>query len=108
MPAIFGYTLLNDVSARDVQFKDAQITLGKKGEGVTFPGLDFTRKEVTILGSRASVDCFPEALRLLASGAIRYTSVATAMPLAEAPEAFARLAKDQGAYHKAVFVLESR
>ena len=29
MPAIFGYTLLNDVSARDVQFKDAQITLGK-------------------------------------------------------------------------------
>ncbi len=29
MPAIFGYTLLNDVSARDVQFKDSQITLGK-------------------------------------------------------------------------------
>jgi 2-keto-4-pentenoate hydratase/2-oxohepta-3-ene-1,7-dioic acid hydratase in catechol pathway len=29
MPAVFGYTLLNDVSARDVQFKDAQITLGK-------------------------------------------------------------------------------
>ena len=29
MPAIFGYTLLNDVSARDVQFKDVQITLGK-------------------------------------------------------------------------------
>ena len=29
MPAIFGYTLLNDVSARDVQFKDSQITIGK-------------------------------------------------------------------------------
>ena len=29
MPAVFGYTLLNDVSARDVQFKDNQITLGK-------------------------------------------------------------------------------
>lgn len=29
MPAIFGYTLLNDISARDVQFKDMQITLGK-------------------------------------------------------------------------------
>ena len=26
MPAIFGYTLLNDISARDVQFKDSQIT----------------------------------------------------------------------------------
>lgn len=33
MPAIFGYTLLNDVSARDVQFKDAQITLGKNFNG---------------------------------------------------------------------------
>ena len=29
MPAIFGYTLLNDISARDVQFKDNQITIGK-------------------------------------------------------------------------------
>ncbi len=33
MPAIFGYTLLNDVSARDVQFKDNQITLGKNFAG---------------------------------------------------------------------------
>jgi 2-keto-4-pentenoate hydratase/2-oxohepta-3-ene-1,7-dioic acid hydratase in catechol pathway len=29
MSAIFGYTILHDVSARDVQFKDNQITLGK-------------------------------------------------------------------------------
>jgi 2,4-didehydro-3-deoxy-L-rhamnonate hydrolase len=29
MNAIFGYTILHDVSARDVQFKDNQITLGK-------------------------------------------------------------------------------
>jgi 2-keto-4-pentenoate hydratase/2-oxohepta-3-ene-1,7-dioic acid hydratase in catechol pathway len=33
MPALFGYTLLNDVSARDVQFKDNQITLGKNFDG---------------------------------------------------------------------------
>lgn len=33
MPSIFGYTLLNDVSARDVQFKDNQITLGKNFDG---------------------------------------------------------------------------
>lgn len=33
MPAIFGYTLLNDVSARDVQFKDSQITIGKNFAG---------------------------------------------------------------------------
>jgi 2-keto-4-pentenoate hydratase/2-oxohepta-3-ene-1,7-dioic acid hydratase in catechol pathway len=26
---VFGWTIMNDVSARDVQFKDAQITLGK-------------------------------------------------------------------------------
>lgn len=29
LDAIFGYTVLHDVSARDVQFKDNQITLGK-------------------------------------------------------------------------------
>lgn len=29
MGGVFGYTLLHDVSARDVQFKDNQITLGK-------------------------------------------------------------------------------
>ena len=33
MQAIFGYTLLNDISARDVQFKDNQITLGKNFAG---------------------------------------------------------------------------
>jgi 2-keto-4-pentenoate hydratase/2-oxohepta-3-ene-1,7-dioic acid hydratase in catechol pathway len=33
LPALFGYTLLNDVSARDVQFKDNQITLGKNFDG---------------------------------------------------------------------------
>ncbi len=33
IPSIFGYTLLNDVSARDVQFKDSQITLGKNFDG---------------------------------------------------------------------------
>jgi len=29
LDAIFGWTVLNDVSARDIQFKDNQITLGK-------------------------------------------------------------------------------
>ena len=33
MAAVFGYTLLNDVSARDVQMKDNQITLGKNFDG---------------------------------------------------------------------------
>lgn len=82
------------------------VGLAKKGEGVTFPGLDLTRKEVTLHGSRASADCFPEALRLLAGGAIRYTALATFLPLEEAPDTFALLARDQGALDKAVFCLD--
>jgi 2,4-diketo-3-deoxy-L-fuconate hydrolase len=29
LDSVFGWTILNDVSARDIQFKDSQITLGK-------------------------------------------------------------------------------
>lgn len=78
----------------------------KKGAGVTFPGLDFTRKEVTILGSRASVDCFPEALALLASGKIHYPKIASSFALTEAPAVFQKLADNPMALHKAVFVSE--
>ena len=80
--------------------------LVRQGVGVTFPGLDFTRKEVTILGSRASVDCFPEALDLIASGKIRYPGISSRFALPEAPAVFARLADDPLALHKAVFVTE--
>ena len=80
--------------------------LVKKGQGITFPGLDFTRKEVTILGSRASVDCFPEALTLLASGKIHYPKIASSFALGEAPAVFQKLADNPMALHKAVFVLE--
>ena len=80
--------------------------LVRKGQGITFPGLDFTRKEVTILGSRASVDCFPEALDLLASGKIHYPKIASSFALGEAPEVFAKLADNPMALHKAVFVSE--
>jgi L-gulonate 5-dehydrogenase len=80
--------------------------LVKKGQGITFPGLDFTRKEVTILGSRASVDCFPEALTLLGSEKIRYPSIASRFELAQAPEVFARMAENPMALHKAVFMVD--
>jgi 2-keto-4-pentenoate hydratase/2-oxohepta-3-ene-1,7-dioic acid hydratase in catechol pathway len=33
MAHVFGYTMINDVSAREVQFRDAQITVGKNGDG---------------------------------------------------------------------------
>ena len=80
--------------------------LVKKGQGITFPGLDFTRKEVTILGSRASVDCFPEALALLASGKIHYPKIASSFALGEAPGVFQKLADNPMALHKAVFLPE--
>jgi L-gulonate 5-dehydrogenase len=80
------------------------VGLVKKGTGVTFPGLDFTRKEMTIVGSRASTNCFPESLELIASGRIRYPDIGSQFALSEAPEVFARLAANPGALHKAVFV----
>jgi L-gulonate 5-dehydrogenase len=80
--------------------------LVRKGQGITFPGLDFTRKEVTILGSRASVDCFPEALALLASGNIHYPKIASSFALREAPAVFQKLADNPMALHKAVFISE--
>ena len=83
------------------------VGLVKKGAPVQFPGLDLTRKEVTLHGSRASVDCFPEALRLLASGAIHYPRIATRVALKDAPAVFAKLAASADAYHKAVFVMEA-
>jgi len=81
--------------------------LVRKGQGINFPGLDFTRKEVTILGSRASVDCFPEALDLIASGKIQYPRIASRFGLDEAPAVFAKLAENPMALHKAVFVSEA-
>lgn len=80
------------------------VGLVKQGVGVTFPGLDFTRKEMTVVGSRASVGCFPEALSLLASGAITYPRVATEFSLWDAPSVFARIAADPASIHKGVLI----
>lgn len=82
------------------------VGLVKKGLEVKFPGLDFTRKEMTIVGSRASVNCFPESLELLASGRIRYPEVATEFSLWQGPEVFAKINADPGALHKAVLMAD--
>ena len=76
--------------------------LVKKGMPVTFPGLDFTRKEMTVVGSRASVGCFPEALELLAGGAIHYPGVASEFDMWDGPRLIADLAQNPGKLHKAV------
>jgi 2-desacetyl-2-hydroxyethyl bacteriochlorophyllide A dehydrogenase len=80
------------------------VGLLKQGVNVSFPGLDFTRKEITVVGSRASVNCFPEALSLLAEGKIHYPKIATALSLWDAPAVFADLAEEPGKVHKAVLV----
>ncbi|HKS38415.1 MAG TPA: Zn-dependent alcohol dehydrogenase, partial [Verrucomicrobiae bacterium] len=59
-----------------------------------------------IVGSRASVNCFPESLELLASGKIRYPNVASEFSLWDAPSVFANLNADAGALHKGVLVHE--
>jgi threonine dehydrogenase-like Zn-dependent dehydrogenase len=80
------------------------VGLVKQGVHISFPGLDFTRKEMTVVGSRASVNCFPEALALLAGGQISYPKVATALPLWDAPAIFADLAEHPAKLHKAVLM----
>lgn len=80
------------------------VGLVKKGLSIALPGLDLTRKEMTIVGSRASAGCFPESLDLIARGLIRYPNIGSTFDLAEAPAVFARLGDDPAALHKAVFV----
>ena len=82
------------------------VGLVKKDIGVTLPGLDFTRKEVNFLGSRNSVNCFPEALALLASGAVKYPRVATKIPMWDGVPVFAKLHENPVALHKAVLMLD--
>ncbi len=80
--------------------------LVKQGVQIQMPGLDFTRKEMTIVGSRASTQCFPESLALLSSGALRYPEVASEFSLWDAPRVFAEMDAAPGRYHKAVLTLD--
>jgi L-gulonate 5-dehydrogenase len=79
------------------------VGLVKIGTAVSFPGLDITRKEVTLLGSRASTNCLAESLSLIASGKINYPRIGSRFDLKDAPEIFARLGQNPAALHKAVF-----
>ena len=78
----------------------------KQGMMINMPGLDFTRKEMTIAGSRASVNCFPEALELLSSGKITYPQIATEFSMWDAPSVFADLAEHPVRIHKGVLITE--
>ncbi|MDX2140172.1 MAG: alcohol dehydrogenase catalytic domain-containing protein [Chloroflexota bacterium] len=80
------------------------VGLVKRGTMISLPGLDFTRKEMTIVGSRASVNCFPESLELLASGKIQYPKVATRFNMWDAPDVFQHLSKYPDAVQKGVLM----
>ncbi len=81
--------------------------LARQGDKVSFPALDWTRKEMTVVGSRASVNCFPESLQLLADGKITYPRVASEFPMWTAPDVFAQLASKPESVHKAVLVRDA-
>jgi len=81
------------------------VGLMKAGVEAKFPALDFTRKEMTVVGSRASVGCFPESLALLSSGAIRFPRVASEYSMWEAPGVFADLARNPAGVNKAVLLV---
>lgn len=80
------------------------VGLVPRGVQVPFAGLDLTRKEATILGSRASVGCFPEAISLLDSDKITYPDVATQLSMWDAPKIFDQLDPHPESMHKGVLV----
>lgn len=83
------------------------VGLMKAGQTAALPALDLTRKEMTIVGSRASVNCFPESLGLLSEGRIKMAHTVLEFDLWEAPQVFADLASDPNSVHKAVLVRDA-
>lgn len=75
-----------------------------RGIGVTFPGLDLTRKELTILGSRTNKNCFGKALELLSSNKIVFPTLAKSFSMWESPGLFKDISEGRGLYPKAVLI----
>lgn len=82
------------------------VGLVPKGVGITFPGLDFTRKELTILGSRTNRNCFTASLELLASGRIIFPTLAKQFSMWDAPDLFRQLGDKPALYHKAILITQ--
>lgn len=80
--------------------------LVKRGVNLSVPGLDFTRKELTILGSRTEVGDFPEAIALLHSGKLKFAEMATRLEMKKAPETFSDLANTPNKYLKGILINE--
>jgi 2-desacetyl-2-hydroxyethyl bacteriochlorophyllide A dehydrogenase len=100
VPAVMGAT--PDLVAAGGRIVIAGLV--SQGVKVPFEGLDFTRKELTILGTRTEVNCFPEALSLLAEKKIRFADKSTRIDMWGAPEIFSRLSKQPGIIHKGLLI----
>lgn len=82
------------------------VGLVKEGMGVNLPGLNFTRKEMTILGSRCSEKCFPESIDLLVRGAITYPQFASEYSMWDGPKVFSDITERPAVVHKAVLLAD--
>jgi threonine dehydrogenase-like Zn-dependent dehydrogenase len=108
-PLVIEATGVPDVMSKTVEMVAAggRIVIAglvKKGVKVGFEGLDFTRKELTILGTRTEVNCFPEAIRLLADGKIKFADRSTRISMWDAPGMFSVLSKRPDTIHKGLLV----
>lgn len=82
------------------------VVVGISGEEVSIPVIAFTRKELTLRGSRNSNDCFPATIDLVRrhAGAVG-SLVSHRFPLAEAPEALRFAAEHPEQVEKALIVM---
>jgi L-gulonate 5-dehydrogenase len=82
------------------------VGLVKKGTPISLPGLDFTRKELTIHGSRTEVGNFPEAIDLLYSGKLKFAEMASHLNMWDAPAIFEELKNKPDKYFKGILHIE--
>lgn len=77
----------------------------KDGAGITTDGRAWTGKELTVLGSRNSVNCFPECIRLIQSGAVTFPRMAVEHSMWDAPQLFEEMSRNPGSLIKNVLVI---
>lgn len=83
------------------------VLLGVTTKPVTFPGLDFTRKELTVLGSRNSASVFGEAVRFVVEHRDRVAALIThRFGFEETARAFATADTQPEAVCKAVITIK--
>lgn len=83
-------------AAAAVRSTGTVVVIGVSLELATLPVADFTRKELSVIGSRNSVGQFPAALELLRESGEELACLVThRIPLREAADAFERVRRDR-------------